>query len=46
MFLSCTKELYIKIKVQSKGKLALKGMLYGGVLGLGGLVLLSNNSAE
>lgn len=37
-------ELYIKIKVQSKGKLALKSIFTTGVLALGGLVLLSSNS--
>lgn len=37
-------ELYIKIKVQSKGKLDLRGFVKYGILSLGGLVLLTNNN--
>lgn len=37
-------DLTLKIKVQSKGKLALKGIALGGIIGLGGIIALSNNS--
>ncbi len=37
-------DLSIKIKLQSKGKMALKASIYGGVFGIASLILLSNNS--
>lgn len=37
-------DLTIKIKLQSKGKLALKASIYGGVFGIASLILLSNNN--
>jgi hypothetical protein len=37
-------DLTIKIKLQSKGKLALKASVYGGVFGIASLILLSNNN--
>ena len=39
-----SEDLTIKIKLQSRGKTVLKGAVYGGILGIAGLVLLSNNS--
>ena len=36
-------ELYIKIKLQSKGKLALQALAFVGIIGLSGLLILSNN---
>ncbi|MBO3100256.1 MULTISPECIES: hypothetical protein [Gelidibacter] len=38
-----SEDLTIKIKLQSKGRTVLKGLAYTGVLGIAGLVLLSNN---
>ncbi|WP_142785007.1 hypothetical protein [Changchengzhania lutea] len=37
-------DLTIKIKLQSKGKLALKAAVYGGVFGIASLILLSNDN--
>lgn len=37
-------DLTIKIKLQSKGKMALKGVVKGGILGIALLVLLSDNN--
>jgi hypothetical protein len=37
-------ELYIKIKVQSKGKLALQGFAIAGILAIGTLIAFSNDS--
>ncbi|WP_282030575.1 hypothetical protein [Winogradskyella eximia] len=39
-----SEDLTIKIKLQSRGKTVLKGAMYSGILGIAGLVLLSNNS--
>lgn len=37
-------DLFIKIKVQSWGKVALRASVYGAILGLAGLIILSNHN--
>src|SRR5690606_29380388 len=39
-----SEDLTIKIKLQSKGTTILKAAVYSGILGIAGLVILSNNS--